>query len=1090
MKNLKKIKSILLGVVLLFLYSCTQERPEKRARQIIEATGCQGGLVVHVGCDNGRLTAALRLNESYLVQGLCPDMESVANARDYLKNKKLTGKVSVRYFDEGFLPYADNMVNLLVAEDLGDISKAEVDRVLAPRGTAYIKAGGSWKKETKPWPKEIDEWTHFLHGPDNNTVANDMLVGSPKRIQWEAGPTWTRSHEMMSSVVAMVSAGGRMFYIIDEGPTHSGQMPPDWQLVCRDAFNGVLLWKREIPEWQPHHWPLKSGPNDLPRRLVAVSDRVYVTLGILAPVVQLDARTGKTLRTYKGTEGTEEILFSDGTLFLQMPADPQVNKYVPDQENCWAEAARARQIGAWRSERNNHLVAIDADTGGVIWHYTGPVARMSLTVGGNRVFFHTGTELIAADRHTGKTLWKNNGMKPFTNIPLGRPPTMVAYGDCVLYKNFDNLFVIDVQSGETRWQADLPGSGHFSAQDVIVIDGVIWSAGSRGQEYVGKDIETGEVVKSFSPPSMEWFHPRCYRSKATCKYLLTSRTGIEVVDMKNEQVEVNNWIRGTCLYGIMPANGLIYTPPNPCACLLESKTTGLIAMGSGTDNPIVPVADSQRLDRGPAYGYASDAQVRDEDWPTYRHDMRRSGSTSVTAPEMLAEAWSVPVGGELTSPVAAGDMLIVADKQGHQVSALDADSGEQRWQFVAGGRVDSPPTLYRGLVLFGSADGYVYALRAKDGELAWRFLAAANQRQVVSYGQLESIWPVHGSVLIMNDSLYFVAGRIAFLDGGLRVYKLDPVTGEMLAMSVINEIDPETGQNLQKLQAGYWGLTLPTAKSDILSGNGKRFYMRSQPFTPDCKRTRTAPNVNVEDQGGEDVHLFSPVGFVDDNWHHRSYWIYGTTSQYAWMSWMEAGKYAPSGRILAFDDESIYGFGRKAQFYAQAPVMEYRLFKASNAFDLERAAKVKQNEKAAEKRAPKAREWIQTAWKSRGELMTDEEATAMIYSWIKSEPDYQFRAMVLTKNALYVAGLPDTVDEIEVWRNPYDNELQRKLTEQVAAWRGERGGELWVVSKANGSKIAGLALETPPVFDGMIAFKDRIYISLMNGKVICLKSSK
>ena len=58
------------------------------------------------------------------------------------------------------------------------------------------------------------------------------------------------------------------------------------------------------------------------------------------------------------------------------------------------------------------------------------------------------------------------------------------------------------------------------------------------------------------------------------------------------------------------------------------------------------------------------------------------------------------------------------------------------------------------------------------------------------------------------------------------------------------------------------------------------------------------------------------------------------------------------------------------------------------------------------------------------------------------------------------------------------------------AWRGKRGGELWVVSKADGSKIAGIPLETPLVSDGMIAFKDRIYISLMNGNVICLKNSQ
>ena len=55
-------------------------------------------------------------------------------------------------------------------------------------------------------------------------------------------------------------------------------MPPKWRLVARDAFNGIILWKRDIPQWWPHLWPLKSGPSNLPRRLVAMGDEVYAPL--------------------------------------------------------------------------------------------------------------------------------------------------------------------------------------------------------------------------------------------------------------------------------------------------------------------------------------------------------------------------------------------------------------------------------------------------------------------------------------------------------------------------------------------------------------------------------------------------------------------------------------------------------------------------------------------------------------------------------------------------------------------------------------------------------------------------------------------
>ena len=50
------------------------------AADILEATGITGGLVVHVGCGDGTLTAALCAGEGYLVQGLDVDVETVAQA--------------------------------------------------------------------------------------------------------------------------------------------------------------------------------------------------------------------------------------------------------------------------------------------------------------------------------------------------------------------------------------------------------------------------------------------------------------------------------------------------------------------------------------------------------------------------------------------------------------------------------------------------------------------------------------------------------------------------------------------------------------------------------------------------------------------------------------------------------------------------------------------------------------------------------------------------------------------------------------------------------------------------------------------------
>ncbi|MEJ2702250.1 MAG: PQQ-binding-like beta-propeller repeat protein [Sedimentisphaerales bacterium] len=464
----------------------------------------------------------------------------------------------------------------------------------------------------------------------------------------------------------------------------------------------------------------------------------------------------------------------------------------------------------------------------------------------------------------------------------------------------------------------------------------------------------------------------------------------------------------------------------------------------------------------------------------YRHDRQRSGSTAISIPTNLRRLWTKDANAQLTSLVSVGGMVVTVTPQTYTVHALDANNSEQLWTYTCGGRVDSPPTLSGGRVYFGSHDGYVYCLRASDGSLVWRFLAATNERRLVSYGRVESVWPVHGSVLVMNDAVYCVAGRSAFLDGGLRFYKLNAGTGRPLALDKIDDKVPDTGQNIQKLQAGWCGLTMPVANPDILSSDGKHIYMRSQSFDLDGNRTRIAPDLDVQHQDRKGAHLFSPVGLLDDNWHHRSYWLYGVTSVYGWHVWFEAAKYAPSGRILSFDESTVYGFARKPNFLAQAPTVEYELYKADKKPASDGVDRVNKN--AAEHTA---RERNQTQWLSRGELYTPKQLTALNYYWIKPDLPIQVRAMVLTKDVLFVAGPPDVIDEVNLWHRPDDATLKRELVEQTQAWRGHRGGSLWAVSTKDGSRLASIDLEAPPVFDGMIAAGGKLFLSLMDGRVVC-----
>ena len=67
---------------------------------------------------------------------------------------------------------------------------------------------------------------------------------------------------------------------------------------------------------------------------------------------------------------------------------------------------------------------------------------------------------------------------------------------------------------------------------------------------------------------------------------------------------------------------------------------------------------------------------------------------------------------------------------------------------------------------------------------------------MVAFGQLESVWPISGSVLIQDGKLYCVAGRNMFLDGGLRMIILNPVTGELVDENVMDHRVPGTDKEL------------------------------------------------------------------------------------------------------------------------------------------------------------------------------------------------------------------------------------------------------------------------------------------------------
>jgi len=240
------------------------------AEATVIASGVPGGLIVKIGCGDVGDWTRQRIHERFLVHVLDSDAAQVAVARAFLKTKAPYGRVSVDTFDGQTLPYVDNLVNLLIVDSRDNIPLAEVLRVLTPRGVAMIKG----EKIIKPDLANTDVWTHYLHGPSNNAVANDSAVGPPRHLQWVGSPRWTRDHHTLNSISSTVTVGGRLFFILDGATGRRMNLPGEWVLVARDAFNGVELWRIPLASWAQQTTRFRSGPPQLPRLLVASEEHV------------------------------------------------------------------------------------------------------------------------------------------------------------------------------------------------------------------------------------------------------------------------------------------------------------------------------------------------------------------------------------------------------------------------------------------------------------------------------------------------------------------------------------------------------------------------------------------------------------------------------------------------------------------------------------------------------------------------------------------------------------------------------------------------------------------------------------------------
>jgi hypothetical protein len=590
-------------------------------------------------------------------------------------------------------------------------------------------------------------------------------------------------------------------------------------------------------------------------------------------------------------------------------------------------------------------------------------------------------------------------------------------------------------------------------------------------------------------------HVRCYPGKATERFLILPMRGAEFVDLEGDRHMVNDWLRGSCSYGLMPANGLLYNTPDPCSCYAGARVPGLMALSaalpSGLEQAAAP-ADASRLDKGPAYGRLDLAGAEADAWPIYMANPRRTSLAAMPLCAQLAPTWTITLGGELTQATLAGGKAFLALKDRYELLCLDLANGQTLWTRSFPAALDGPPTVVGKALFIGCRDGRVYALDAADGTLAWRRLAAPLERLTLGNDRLENTWPVCSSVLHQNGLIYAVAGNNSYLDGGVHLVALDPATGELRHHALLEGPWPDQQTLRTAVLRGdeFWrqkpdqrsplfdkvneqyatGYHIPGGQADLLvtDAEGKSLYMSQNKFGADLKPIplRRTWHTGFTPMGG--MHMLANFGLLDDSMFHRTSRMFND----AWPSYGSGpGSAARSGSLVAVGKQRAYAAQHwtGGGYATHTPGSGNRI--VADAFEIQNLP---------------------------GDLVAaqlDDETTT------KEEIDWTHKgqkAFSRTRKALWKTPTPVIVRALLAAPDGQGGELifaagiveGRNAAEWDRSIHYEGPGKLQVFRGADGKVLTEYDLPACPVFDGLSAAEGRLLVPMVNGQVQCMSTKQ
>lgn len=537
------------------------------------------------------------------------------------------------------LPYPKYFANLVVSEGLltGDAGLPPADqvlRVLRPFGgvvdlmlepsSKQVRKLGKWGRELPEWQVVTNdfvhglarrgalpgsgEWSHFYGDPGNTACSGDELRAGPMDLQWFGRPGPGNMVDRHKKGPAPLFVNGRLF------------VPGFNYLAALDAYNGFILWERQIPD------SVRVAAFKDSSSIVATDSQVLVAAADACLV--LDAQTGETIRQIPAVGAAAEKAWG-----YLATADGLIVGSVAKPGGSLRAQSKLEDLIIWRNDQpvvcSSSVFAVDRATGSPVWEYaarSGALINPTFAIGNGRLYFvesanrqtldskdgripladllGQGSRLVALDLKTGAPLWSKEtdlaALQQVIYLSYAKETILVSGSRYATVTSEEakgrpkpsqlkrvryDLLAFDARTGEPKWKATgtpnydevLNGAHGEQVQHPAIVEEVVYGPDFAfhlltGQPYAG----------------WKWKKSHKCATLSTSRYCAFSRfTDAKLpymFDLQSGQSSpLTTATRPGCWINTIPAGGLILIPEASAGCTCEYPIQTSLALAPADD---------------------------------------------------------------------------------------------------------------------------------------------------------------------------------------------------------------------------------------------------------------------------------------------------------------------------------------------------------------------------------------------------------------------------------------------------------------------------------------------------------------------------